>query len=98
MNTRLALSRSAVWTTTSAAGRPNTTRSMPVKTISPARMAALRRANETDDGAFAAYFRFLELGRGDCPVESGPQRLGRFQGDLDAGPGPGIEARVHEVE
>src|SRR6185503_12686390 len=40
MNTRLAPSRSAASTTASAAGRPNTTRSIPVKTISPARMVA----------------------------------------------------------
>src|SRR5262245_44811033 len=38
MKTRLAPRRSAAATMASAAGRPNTTRSIPVKTISPARM------------------------------------------------------------
>src|SRR5450631_4052200 len=40
MNTRLAPSRSAASAAESAAGRPNTTRSIPVKTISPARMGS----------------------------------------------------------
>jgi hypothetical protein len=35
MNTRLAPKRSAASVTASAAGRPSTTRSIPVKTISP---------------------------------------------------------------
>src|SRR5579872_6074618 len=40
MNTRLAPSRSAASATASAAGRPKVTRSIPVKTISPARMGS----------------------------------------------------------
>src|SRR5882762_4129754 len=40
MNTRLAPSRSAASATALAAGWPNTTRSIPVKTISPARMGS----------------------------------------------------------
>src|SRR5580704_18038651 len=59
---------------------------------------ASRRPNEAGHRALAPYFRLLELGGGDRPVERGAQFLGGLQRELDPGPRPGFETAVDEVE
>src|SRR5271168_3958944 len=62
------------------------------------RRGLLRGLNESEHGAFAAYFGFLELGSGDCSVESRAQLLGGVQRQLDPGARTNVEVRVDEVE
>src|ERR1700677_4849221 len=49
------------------------------------RRGLLRGSNESEHGAFAEYFGFLELGSGDGSVESCAQLLGGVQRQLDPG-------------
>src|SRR5262245_7611850 len=64
----------------------------------PSSFAASRRPDEAWRGALAPHFRLFELGGRNRPVEGGAQLLGGLERELDAGPRPGFEAHVDEVE